>query len=247
MVALGNPGAPRRGLLVGCCGWAEARARYFREFPVVELQTPFYQPPAAELAAGWRREAPAEFQYTLKAWQLITHPPSSPTYRRLRTPIDPRHRDRYGFFRPTDEVWAAWEITRDAARALNAAVLVFQCPASFEPTGENRDNLERFFRRIERDRWLVAWEPRGSWAPDDVRDLCRRLDLIHCVDPLAAEPAHAPTPYFRLHGRGGYRYRYTDADLADLAAVCRRRGAGYVLFNNIYMLADARRFAGSLQ
>lgn len=41
--------------------------------------------------------------------------------------------------------------------------------------------------------------------------------------------------------RAGYRYRYTDKDLRQLATGCR--GPTYVLFNNLPMWGDARRFA----
>lgn len=68
-------------ILIGCCGWSEARGKYFRDFPGVELQTTFYQPPSPELAKKCRLEAPPGFSFTLKAWQLITHPATSPTYR----------------------------------------------------------------------------------------------------------------------------------------------------------------------
>ena len=234
-------------MLIGCCGWAEGRGKYFKDFPVVELQTTFYQPPSVALAEKWRGEAPADFVFTMKAWQLITHPASSPTYRRLKTPIDAAKADRYGHFRPTEDVWTAWQQTGAIARAVRAAVVVFQCPAGFTSTDENCANLERFFRRVDRGPWLAAWEPRGRWDPDLVRKLCQKLDLIHCLDPFAAEPAHGEAVYFRLHGRGGYRYRYTDDELAELSQICQRhRDAGrappYVMFNNVYMRDDARRF-----
>lgn len=150
-------------MLIGCCGWPEARARYFEDFPVVELQTTFYQPPSPELAEKWRSQAPPEFIFSLKAWQLITHAPSSPTYRRLKTPIPLSQRSAYGGFRPTAEVRTAWEHTLAIARALRAAVIVFQCPASFRQSAENRKNLATFFGSIEREGRLLAWEPRGDW------------------------------------------------------------------------------------
>ena len=112
-------------LLVGCCGWAEAHSKYFTDFPVIEIQSTFYQPPSPELAEKWRREAPADFIFTLKAWQLITHPASSPTYRKLKVAIDAKKADRYGHFRPTEEVWEAWQATKTIAAALQAAVIVF--------------------------------------------------------------------------------------------------------------------------
>ena len=234
-------------VLIGCCGWTEAHRKYFTDFPVIELQSTFYQPPSPELAEKWRREAPADFIFTLKAWQLITHPASSPTYRKLKTAIDPKKAHRYGHFRPTEEVWEAWQATKSIAEALQAAGIVFQCPPGFGPTEENCANLEEFSRPIKRRNWLIAWEPRGRWEPDVVRDLCRRLDLVHCVDPFTAEPVHGQPIYFRLHGRGRYRYSYTDEDLADLRKTCERhRDAGhspiYVLFNNTDMRQDALRF-----
>lgn len=72
---------------VGCCGFPVSRARYFGAFGVVEVQRTFYQPPAKELAEKWKRQSPGDFEYTLKAWQLITHEPTSPTYRKLKTAI----------------------------------------------------------------------------------------------------------------------------------------------------------------
>ena len=71
-------------LRIGCCGWSEARARYFADFRLIELQEPFYEMPARALAEKWRCAAPPGFEYCLKAWQLITHTPASPTYRRLK-------------------------------------------------------------------------------------------------------------------------------------------------------------------
>jgi uncharacterized protein YecE (DUF72 family) len=234
-------------IIVGCCGWPEARAKYFQRFPVVELQDTFYDPPSLAAIEKRRQEAPPHFVFTLKAWQLITHSPRSPTYRRLKTPIAADKHDRYGFFRPTAEVRQAWERTAAIARALRAALVVFQCPPSFSPTPENKANLEAFFSGIERGDFLLAWEPRGVWSPAEVQELCQRLDLIHCVDPFATEMTYGATAYFRLHGRGGYRYRYSDEELEALHQVCLRQVEGgrrpvYCLFNNMFMLEDASRF-----
>jgi len=232
---------------VGCCGWREARARYFAHFPVVELQDPFYEMPSPALAAKWRAEAPADFRFCLKAWQLITHTPSSPTYRRLKSKVAESERGLYGSFRPTEQVALAWERTAEIAKVLDAAVVVFQCPASFVPSAENVRNFRSFFEGIERGRSLLAWEPRGEWPPDLVRDLCQEFDLIHCVDPFAAESVYGETTYWRLHGRGGYNYVYTEEELDWLAAETRKReGEVYVLFNNLAMAKDARRFGERL-
>ncbi len=228
---------------VGCCGFPVGQERYGREFALVEVQQTFYQPPAPKTLARWRVCLPAPFEFTLKAWQVITHEASSPTYRRLREKFTRAALARCGAFRPTREVDAAWRRTREAAQTLQARIVLFQCPASFTPIPEHIANLRGFFRRAERGGMVFAWEPRGKWAPELVRKLCRELHLVHAVDPFHDRPVAGGLRYFRLHGRTGYRYRYTDADLEELARRCSGRLPAYVLFNNVSMWNDAERFA----
>lgn len=231
-----------RRIKVGCCGFRKAQATYYAHFDLVEIQQTFYHPPRLTTVQRWREEAPDYFEFSLKAWQLITHTPSSPTYRRLRLAIPAEMADQYGAFRPTDEVFAAWEVTREQAEALRARVVVFQCPASFAPTHEHRTNMRAFFSRIDRGNLQLAWEPRGSWQDGEIQDLCQELDLIHCVDPFNRRPVYGDPAYFRLHGRGGYRYTFTDEDLARLRDWCAALSDVYVLFNNVSMWEDALRF-----
>src|SRR5436305_3697006 len=104
--------------LVGCCGWPEARSRYFEHFPVMEVQQTFYEPPSVALATKWRSAAPESFRFCVKAWQLITHTYNRSTYRKLRSALSPQEYDLVGSFRPTEQVWLAWERTLAVARAL---------------------------------------------------------------------------------------------------------------------------------
>ncbi|WP_245693469.1 DUF72 domain-containing protein [Deferrisoma camini] len=218
-----------------------ARARYWERFRAVEVQQTFYRPPRIATLERWRAEAPAEAVFALKAWQVVTHPATSPTYRRLARPVAPDRRDRYGFFQPTEEVAGGWNVTREAALALGAVAVLFQCPASFRPTPENVENLRRFFRGIGPQPFLLAWEPRGPWPRELVGELCQDLGLVHAVDPFGADPTTPDPVYLRLHGRGGYRYRYSDGELRELATRLRGR-TGFVFFNNDHMWEDARRF-----
>ncbi|MET1127893.1 MAG: DUF72 domain-containing protein, partial [Thermoproteota archaeon] len=66
-------------VLSGCCGFPLSRKRYFERFNVVEVQQTFYDPPSADTLRRWREEAPKGFVFTVKAWQAVTHPSSSPT------------------------------------------------------------------------------------------------------------------------------------------------------------------------
>jgi len=73
---------------VGCCGFVVSQKKYFQLFKLIEIQKTFYQLPQLKTAEKWRKLAPQGFEFTMKAWQLITHEPRSPTYRRLREKIE---------------------------------------------------------------------------------------------------------------------------------------------------------------
>lgn len=232
---------------VGCCGFGVARPTYFQRFRLVEIQQTFYQPPKPDTAKRWRKEAPDDFEFTLKAWQLITHETSSPTYRRLKMRLSERQKEQVGAFRFTDTVRRAWQTTLEIARLLKANKLVFQCPASFKPTNENKDRMCEFFSRIERSGITCIWEARGKWQGNDIAALCSELNLIHCVDPFKAECVTDGLRYYRLHGIAGYRHQYTDKELTDLTRRCAKGVETYFLFNNVSMLQDAARFKELLE
>jgi uncharacterized protein YecE (DUF72 family) len=225
---------------VGCCGFPKGMKHYFSQFKLVEVQQTFYKPPASSTAQKWRREAPEDFEFTIKAWQLITHPASSPTYRRVGLKIPQAKVKHYGFFKLSDEVLEAWEKTRHIANALQAKVILFQCPATFADCPDNAENMSLFFNHIDRDDFLFAWEPRGKWSQKSVVALCSDLDLIHCVNPLDKPPLYGKIKYFRLHGGPGYRHRYSDEELDRLTKISTSQT--YILFNNINIHNDALRF-----
>jgi len=232
-------------IIVGCCGFPVRRDMYCRALRAVEVQTTFYNLPRVQTVRRWREECPPPFRFTMKAWQLITHPPSSPTYRRLRKPLsgDPQ---AYGYFRPTPEVWAAWLQTREIAENLGVEWVIFQSPRSFTPTEEHISNLRTFFSRLERGSWRVGWEPRGDWPDAVVASICKEFGITHVVDPFVRLPVTREVAYFRLHGRTGYRYKYTEEDLKCLLDRVRAYEESWVFFNNVYMWDDARAFQALL-
>ena len=189
-------GADIADLRLGLCGWNGSQGAYFADFDCIEIQSTFYDPPSLQVAANWRSAAPPDFQFCIKAWQLITHRAASPTYRRLRSPLPANGREAVGSFRQTEQVWQAWLRTVDVARAADARVILFQCPKSFLPTSENLINFSAFFRRVSRDRFRLAFEPRGEpWTEDIVQDLCAEHDLLHCVDPFETTSIHGDIRY----------------------------------------------------
>jgi uncharacterized protein YecE (DUF72 family) len=252
--ALISPGSRDR-VRVGLCGFSMAMEDYALHFGVVEIQQTFYQPPRDDTMRRWISATPRGFEFALKAWQLVTHPGSSPTYRRLTTPLTAAEMGGCGFFRDTAAVERGYRRSIECAAVLGATNLLFQCPSSFAPDAENLSRLRRFFTTgpgSDRPAGLrFLWEPRGSkWveARDVARSIAQELSLVYVVDPFVTPPDAGSPVYWRLHGIGGSRHSYSDAELRRLRSMvdeglcAGRDGPSYVLFNNLPRVRDARRF-----
>jgi uncharacterized protein YecE (DUF72 family) len=231
---------------VGLCGFTISMRTYADDFPVVEVQRTFYDPPTDAAMRKWLAAAGPALECTMKVWQLVTHPAGSPTYRRMKRPL--QHGEAPGYFRDSPAVREGWERSVQCADVLSATAMLFQCPASFTPVPDNVERMRRFFERVERPRARLLWEPRGrAWTAqrDLAVALCRDLDLVHVVDPFVTPPAATGSVYWRLHGPGSARASYDDAALGGLRDMLDDVGAGgpaYVMFNNLPRVGDARRF-----
>jgi uncharacterized protein YecE (DUF72 family) len=234
---------------IGTCGFGRVkRPDYFKLLSAVEIQHTFYEPPAIETLKKWRAEAPPDFEFTLKAWQMITHESSSPTYKRFSRPLTEKEIVEAGFFKSNDTVKEALDLTLACAKTLNAKTVLFQCPARFQPLPENILNLKQFFSTIDREGLNFAWEPRGKlWEDLLVRELCDELDLWHCVNPFDRQTVTPNRCYYRLHGQPRWRYTYEDDELMELVSLLPKKKLSYVFFNNITMKDDAVRFKKILQ
>lgn len=225
-------------LHIGCCGFAVSQTKYFEQFDCVEIDSTLYNLPRETTAAAWRSKAPPHFQFAMKAWQVITHPASSSTYKRTR--LDNRDREHCGHFGFNPTIRWAWDETYRTAQALGAFMVLFQSPASFRDTSANQAKLNQFFEKAKRGRLTFGWEPRGAWNPDTVQKLCRELELIHVTDPFQSPPLTTrPFRYYRLHGITG---TYTNEELGLLENFCQCPSPVYCLFNNTASAQDAVRF-----
>jgi uncharacterized protein YecE (DUF72 family) len=216
---------------VGCCGFPVAMSKYFQHFSLVELNRTFYEYPRENTLTGWRARAPAQFEFTVKAHQDISH----------------RARMKIG-----EDSLRAFERMKRTCRLLNSKVLVIQTPGSLRP--DRLSDAERFFAGVDRDDLTLTWETRGvSWETNEeyerLADALKSLNVEHVTDPLRIEPAYTcKLAYFRLHGLGKrlYYYQYDDKDLERLDEIAHRyekkARVVYVLFNNLAMFDDAARF-----
>jgi uncharacterized protein YecE (DUF72 family) len=237
-------------LTTGVCGFCLPQAELFRKFRSLEVQQTFYWPPMVKTAERWRRTAPSDFEFTLKAFQAITHTYNSRTYRKAK--FSKEELAQCGRFRDTPVVREAWATTRTLAETLAAQLVVFQCPPSFSASDENTRNFRAFFDWAPRGNLRFVWEPRHtSWTAPLITELCREFDLIHAVDPFERASVAGEPRYYRLHGRSlgdfryDYDYVYSDEELAALAHKCNAVPA-YCMFNNKQMAVDAARFEGRL-
>lgn len=220
---------------VGCCGYPVSTRRYREVFRVVELNNTFYQYPRDSTVERWRREAPEAFEFTVKANQEISH-----TYK-LKT----------------DFAAEAFDKMKRICQTLHARIMVVQTPGSFKP--DLLEDAHEFFRRVEREDLTLVWETRGDeWEGAEVREELRRVleevDVSHVTDPFRTMPVFiGRTAYFRLHGLGTrmYYYQYKDDELERLYDQIKGfNGSGrevYVLFNNLSMFEDAKRFLHFLE
>ena len=232
-----------KNIRIGTCGFRIAKEAYAQKLSSVEVQHTFYTPPSVATLRRWRAEVPSDFEFTLKAWQLITHESTSPTYRRLKKDLSAKEQKLVGGFRWTTVVKEAWATTLESARALNAKTVLFQCPAKFGPTKVNIRRMTKFFSAVKREGLSFAWEPRGpEWTIETVGGICRELDLWHAVDPFTQQSTTPTKCYFRMHGRVRWRYMYDLTELEELATLLPENGHAYVYFNNISMIDDAISF-----
>jgi len=217
---------------------------------IVEVNQTFYQVPDLKLAHKWRSEAPADFEFTVKAWQLITHPYGGPTYRKLKEKVPEKSRKCYGMFRQTNEVFEAWQKTLLFGQLLKTKVYLFQTPPAFYPHIDNITNMTKFFSGIaptvQRLGLTLCWEPRGKWPADLIIKLCSQLNLVHCVDPLKNKPLHGHVRYFRLHGpyngeKISYDYDFNDGNMKSILPFLDKP-INYVFFNNVSMWQNAIDF-----
>jgi len=253
-------------LRIGCCGFPVGLPRYVTELQLAEVQKTFYRIPKKEIIRKWREGVPEEFVFTVKAWQGVTHPAGSPTYRKAG-PVPPEILPRLGHFQPTEEVFGAWKETREAADLLKAPVILLQAPPSFTHTPEHEENLKGFFSAIRHGTTRIALELRASWDREWLSAFYREFDLIHCTDPFREDPVTGPPFYLRLHGsppglrpvgspsglrppgappgKRMYTYKYTEDDLRwlrDKISGWETEGELFCLFNNLSMWEDSRTF-----
>ena len=172
---------------------------YAERFSTVEVNYTFYRMPSAKAVAGWDRETPAAFRFTLKAPQRITH------FARLRDVGEPL---RYFL---------------DTARLLGPklASILFQLPPNF---ARDIERLGDLLAQLPPD-LRVAFEFRhASWLAEDVYAQLRAANAALVI----ADSAESSTPLVATADWGYLRLRdegYTPSDLEAWARTVKEHEA----------------------
>jgi uncharacterized protein YecE (DUF72 family) len=235
---------------VGCCGPAGlSLSRYADLFETIEINSTFYKLPKKETAQRWLETTKGKVIFCMKAFQGITHPIASPTWRRAGVQRPTRMVGNYGHLKPTNESISAWHNTLEICEAMNARVCIIQLPPSFICSESTVSDALVFFRKIGRPIRLAIEFRHQSWI--DSRKLTRKLiadaNLIHITDPLKDKPlSETETCYYRLHGLGKSmcKYDYNKNDLQELKKRVLQSSCdeAFVMFNNLPMRENALSF-----
>jgi uncharacterized protein YecE (DUF72 family) len=191
-------------VLTGSCAWtertlveeadwyprrtmsAEERLRYYTaHFPLTEIDSTYYAPPAERQAALWAQRAPDGFRFDVKAYSLLTGHPTRPRslWRDLReqlSPEDAAKRNIYPNHLGSDAMDEAWRRFERALRPLHEAgrlgAVLFQYPPWFGPRHDHRAEIEALRERLPDYRIGVEFRsPR--WLAEG-RDRERTLALL---------------------------------------------------------------------
>ncbi|MGA7541364.1 MAG: DUF72 domain-containing protein [Steroidobacteraceae bacterium] len=172
---------------------------YSQRLATVEINYTFYRSPNPSILAGWSRQTPPHFKFTLKAPKRITH--------------DARLRDCAESLR----------YFLDTAGTLGAklAMLLFQLPPFFK---KDLAVLDAFLETLPSGTRAAFEFRHASWLAEEVLERLRARNLTLCV----ADSEKLSTPvevtadygYFRLRDEG-----YTPRDLEQWARTIREKTA----------------------
>jgi uncharacterized protein YecE (DUF72 family) len=195
---------------------------YAAQFPLTEIDSTYYAPPAEQQAALWAQRTPDGFRFDVKAYSLLTGHPTKPKslWKDLRDELPAEVQAKPNLYAKDltpEAMEEAWRRFENALRPLHESgrlgAVLFQYPPWFTPRKDNRAAIEALRDRLPDYRVCVEFRsPR--WLAAE-RDRERTLGLLKehgltfvCVDAPEASGLRRlfalTTPdlfVVRFHGR----------------------------------------------
>jgi uncharacterized protein YecE (DUF72 family) len=241
-------------VLTGSCSWtdrtmleadwypkrtmtAEERLRFYAgQFPLTEVDSTYYAPPAEQQTRLWAERTPDGFRFDVKAYSLLTGHPTRPKslWKDLREQLPEDvagKRNVYAHHLDPEALNEAWRRFESALRPLHDAGklggVLFQYPPWFVPRRENRHELEGLRERLPDYRICVEFRS-PMWLAEE-RDRERTLGTLEdqglvFVSVDAPEVSHLPrllavtnSELFvvRFHGRSDSTWSDTSRSAAE--------------------------------
>ena len=165
---------------------AEDRLRFYAaNFPLTEIDSTYYAPPAEQQAALWAQRTPDGFRFNVKAYSLLTGHPTKPQslWKDLRDELPAEVQEKRNLYAKDlspEAMTEAWRRFESALRPLHDAgrlgAVLFQYPPWFTPRKDNRAEIEALRDRLPDYRVCVEFRsPR--WLAEE-RDRERTLGLL---------------------------------------------------------------------
>jgi len=231
----------RHRLLTGSCSWAdktlvehadwyprrtmsaEERLRFYAsQFPLTEIDSTYYAPPAEQQARLWAERTPEGFRFDVKAYSLLTGHPTRPRtlWKDIREGLAPDNAEKrsvYAHHLDPEALDEAWRRFAAALRPLHDAgklgAVLFQYPPWFVPRRDNRREVEALAGRLPDYRVCVEFRS-PMWLAEP-RDRERTLGMLEehglifvCIDapPISELPrvlavTNPDLMVMRFHGR----------------------------------------------
>jgi len=152
-------------------------SRYAQRFNLLELRAEPGRLPKTATLNRWLASVPAGFRFSVMLPRAV------------------------GSLVPGEAHEAALGYALERARALEAAWLVLQTPASVMPGARSPRRLAELVERLAGS-WRIAWEPRGLWEDDEAEQLAKSLGVHLVRDLTRCEPPAAQVLYTRLLALG---------------------------------------------
>lgn len=239
-------------------------AYYAKQFPIVEVDSTYYGPPAEQTTRLWAQRTPDGFTFNIKAFSLLTGHPTkvSAIYKDLRPETDKKN--LYPDDLPAsayEEVWSRFLSALDPlAEAGKLGALLFQFPPWFGIRRSNKDYLLEVSARCKPLTPVFEFR-NATWFDgenqDETLDFLRRHKLAFvCVDMPQGHKSSVPPvlaattdlAVVRFHGHSAkwtskdihekFGYQYSKKELAEWAPRLRQLAeeakTTQVFMNNCY-------------
>ncbi len=188
---------------------------YRKKFDTVEVNNTFYNLPASSVFKNWRKQAPPDFIYAVKANRYITH------MKKLKEPGSALK----NFFLRVNHL-------KDSL-----GPILYQLPPYWRCDAKR---LEGFLKKLPKDKIHVFEFRNDSWFTQEIFEMLKAHKASFCIHDMpyvkCPEITIGKVAYLRLHGaaaiyQGGYSIKILKRWTSWISAQAKSRDV-YVYFNN---------------